>query len=386
MSLWPHGSRSKLFRMAAPWALLVIAWLPSVAHAFTFTRTGDGSSQVLTYIWIGSHGNCTLNHSCGNVTAIDGRIPLNPYVADLVFGSTTPWASITLGGSLDWTASSGQLHAVHVAAAWPTILPEATSSTDWLDGSPSMDARTAPLIFQVVSEAGDPPFTRLQITPHLDGAIGLFPAAGGASTTTASANLQLYMRVEVNGRQVSRDSLVTTMVSHDGLNQVIPVAFPKGAGNSGSAVVSNGSVVTIYFWSYITMHAAGIESYAQGQSAYGEGIGPAMVVDVQDAGTTDVPGATASSGLQVRLRPNPSRGLTRVAYAVPRPTDVRLSVYDLAGARVATLVDRFESAGGGEVAWDGTDSHGGRVAAGMYVVELVAGSERVRGKLVVLGR
>ena len=385
MSLRPCGSRSKLLRMVAPWALLASAWLPSVAHAFTFARTGDGTSQVLTYIWIGSHGNCTLNHSCGNVNAVDGRIPLNPYVANLSFGTPKPWARISIGGSLDWTVGPGQLHAVHVAAVWPTVSSDATSN-DWLDGSPSMDARTTPLTFQVVAEAGDPPSTRLQITPHLDGAIGLFPAAGGPSTTTASANLQLYMLVEVNGRQVSRDSLVTTMVSHDGLSQVIPVAFPSGAGNTSTAVVSNGSVVTISFWSYITMDATGTDSYSQGQSTYGEGIGPAMVVDVQNIGTTDVPGATATSGLQVRLRPNPSSGLTHLSYAVPRTAAVRLSVYNLAGARVATLVDRNESAGGREIAWDGTDSRGRRVAPGLYVVELMAGGERVLGKLMILGR
>jgi flagellar hook assembly protein FlgD len=76
----------------------------------------------------------------------------------------------------------------------------------------------------------------------------------------------------------------------------------------------------------------------------------------------------------------------RLSYSVPRAADVRLSVYDLAGARVATLVQRFESAGSREIVWDGNDSGGRHVGAGVYLVELTAGGERARGKLVVIGR
>jgi hypothetical protein len=74
--------------------------------------------------------------------------------------------------------------------------------------------------------------------------------------------------------------------------------------------------------------------------------------------------------------PNPFHGSTRIAYALTQPGRVRLSIYDLAGRHVATLVDELRNAGGHEAVWDGHDAIGRRAAAGMYVYRLQSGTER----------
>src|SRR5262249_29582723 len=145
---------------------------------------------------------------------------------------------------------------------------------------------------------------------------------------------------------------------------------------------------TIHLWAHVQLRAAGNASYIFDETSYGQGsgqgYGPAMIVDVQTLPTTDVPSTITAAKLQVGARPNPSMALTRMPYSVPRRDAVRLSVYDLKGARVATLIDGLATSAG-EIAWDGTDSHGRRVRPGVYVVQLSAGAERVCRRLVMLG-
>ena len=60
-------------------------------------------------------------------------------------------------------------------------------------------------------------------------------------------------------------------------------------------------------------------------------------------------------------RPNPFTGLTRIFYRVPARSHVKLSVYNVAGRRVSSLVDEVKPAGNHEVEWDAS-----RFSAGMY--------------------
>jgi uncharacterized repeat protein (TIGR01451 family) len=83
------------------------------------------------------------------------------------------------------------------------------------------------------------------------------------------------------------------------------------------------------------------------------------------SGAGPLPDRTAILALRPG-RPNPFRALTRLAYELPSPAAVRLTIHDPAGRVVATLVDRTEPAGAHEVAWDGRDGSGRFVAGGVY--------------------
>ncbi|MFN8179747.1 MAG: FlgD immunoglobulin-like domain containing protein [bacterium] len=74
-------------------------------------------------------------------------------------------------------------------------------------------------------------------------------------------------------------------------------------------------------------------------------------------------------------RPNPSAGETRLAFALPKESRVRLAVYDVVGRRVRELLAETRSAGRHEVTWDGRDSAGHAVAAGVYFARLSAAGE-----------
>jgi hypothetical protein len=69
--------------------------------------------------------------------------------------------------------------------------------------------------------------------------------------------------------------------------------------------------------------------------------------------------------------PNPFNPVTSIRYSVPRSSRVRLVVYDVAGRKVCTLVDReAHETGKFLVEWRGVDDSGHAVASGVYVYRL----------------
>jgi hypothetical protein len=67
--------------------------------------------------------------------------------------------------------------------------------------------------------------------------------------------------------------------------------------------------------------------------------------------------------------PNPFNPSTTIAFELPSASDVTLTIFDLMGREVATVASGMLSAGRHEVRWDA-----GRLASGMYVYRLRAGS------------
>jgi flagellar hook assembly protein FlgD len=58
---------------------------------------------------------------------------------------------------------------------------------------------------------------------------------------------------------------------------------------------------------------------------------------------------------------------------VPRPGHVRLSIYDVAGRLVRTLVNEPRPEGLHSVSWEGRDESGRSVASGVYLSRMEAG-------------
>jgi len=81
--------------------------------------------------------------------------------------------------------------------------------------------------------------------------------------------------------------------------------------------------------------------------------------------------------------PNPFNPITTLRYDLPSNSLVTLSIYDMLGREVAQLVNIAQQAGFKSVQWDGSDSMGKPVSAGVYLYQIQAG-EFVQTKKMVL--
>jgi len=69
-------------------------------------------------------------------------------------------------------------------------------------------------------------------------------------------------------------------------------------------------------------------------------------------------------------RPNPFNPSTVVDYSVARKSQINISVFNILGQRVKTLVDREADAGQYQAVWDGADDNGNQVASGIYFYKM----------------
>ncbi len=69
--------------------------------------------------------------------------------------------------------------------------------------------------------------------------------------------------------------------------------------------------------------------------------------------------------------PNPFNSTTVIRIVLPERGEIELSVYNLAGQKVANLVREVWEAGTYAVSWDGRDDDGRALATGTYLYQLL---------------
>ena len=117
---------------------------------------------------------------------------------------------------------------------------------------------------------------------------------------------------------------------------------------------------------------------------------PRMTADVFQpvgVGAQELPSHHAIARTELHgAQPNPLRTNARVRFDLGGTTTerVRVEVFDVNGRRVRTLVNESLAPGEYETSWDGRESAGRRVAAGVYFVRMVAGGVEQSKKVVVL--
>lgn len=92
---------------------------------------------------------------------------------------------------------------------------------------------------------------------------------------------------------------------------------------------------------------------------------PTLALSVDDENT-----ATPNSYHLSYNYPNPFNPTTTISYSLPHRSHVNISIYNIAGERVTTLIDETKPAGEHIVTWDGTDYRGMPVATGVYFYTL----------------
>ena len=80
--------------------------------------------------------------------------------------------------------------------------------------------------------------------------------------------------------------------------------------------------------------------------------------------------------------PNPFNPSTTITFAIPETGEVTLSIYNLRGQLIQTLLSGPIAAGQHSVVWYGTDFRGAKVASGVYLYKLQAKNFVATRKLV----
>ncbi|MDZ7721574.1 MAG: T9SS type A sorting domain-containing protein [candidate division KSB1 bacterium] len=91
-----------------------------------------------------------------------------------------------------------------------------------------------------------------------------------------------------------------------------------------------------------------------------------------------------NSDLMLNVSPNPFNPQTVIGYILDSPQHISLRIYNILGQQVAILVDARRRVGVHKVTWDGCDSQGHQLGAGLYLVELAAGTRRRTQKILLM--
>ena len=82
--------------------------------------------------------------------------------------------------------------------------------------------------------------------------------------------------------------------------------------------------------------------------------------------------------------PNPFNPVTTLRYDLPENSLVNITIYDMLGRQVKTLINQTQEAGYKSIIWDATNDYGNPVSAGIYLYQIQAGEYISTKKMVLL--
>jgi hypothetical protein len=158
----------------------------------------------------------------------------------------------------------------------------------------------------------------------------------------------------------------------DAQGQILGIGITDGTGTYELNAVASGTVTVV----------ADRDGYAAAQIPVAI---PQNVYTIENVNITMSPSSPTSAGDPGAVPqafalgqnyPNPFNPSTSMTYSLSAPSMVTLTVYNMLGQEIATLVNEGRAAGTHDILWNGTDMHGRSVASGVYMYRLraVAGS------------
>jgi hypothetical protein len=282
-------------------------------------------------------------------------------------------------------ASAGYFALGHNVAA----LNGATPPPSWMANFDAVIWNTDSL--QVLTLGGP---QQADLMTYLDGGGKLFLCSQGFLNDRGLVTLTTnYLRVSAFTRDVGAPT-VTGVAGDpigDGMSFAVTPPFTNLAdaltpGVGGAAWLDSGANHVAVRYDSGVFKTVFLTAPFEGIAAPNDGLVMQRVLQwlVPDT-ATDAPviGAQVAGGLALYQNvPNPFGGTTSLRFSLPSAGHVGLAIYDVAGRRVASLVDRRLEAGTHSVDWDGRDASGARVASGVYLIRLKAGSQTVSREMV----
>jgi len=119
---------------------------------------------------------------------------------------------------------------------------------------------------------------------------------------------------------------------------------------------------------------------------FSKAVGPTLTKAGDDVwGLSPVKEATVPEKFSLEQNyPNPFNPETEIRFQLPEARDVQLTICNLKGQKIRTLVNAMKETGFHSVSWNGKDSAGNVVASGVYIYRMKAGEFVDAKKLTLL--
>lgn len=107
---------------------------------------------------------------------------------------------------------------------------------------------------------------------------------------------------------------------------------------------------------------------------------------IENDATTSVEDAPVARPTAFALHhnyPNPFNPSTRITYDIAEASFVKITIYDILGNEIRTLVNAQKTAGRYTATWDGRDREGRAVSSGVYLYTMTAGTFQQSRKLIL---
>ena len=227
---------------------------------------------------------------------------------------------------------------------------------------------------ELIDEFGELIASHKQVAGHLASRVGLALAPEGqdfGDVEVGSTSVLPIVCISTSADTVVISNINTTGSDFFVLNP-LPIRIPPGEKTILGVFFQPPALGN--FLSLITIHSNDPES--------------PFIVPVAGKGkiTTavdDLPGGMPSHYMLLQNHPNPFNPSTTINYGVPKTGEVTLSIYNLRGQLVRTLLTGVVTAGHHQILWDGADERGSRVASGIYVYRMQADGFVATRKLVL---
>jgi hypothetical protein len=131
-----------------------------------------------------------------------------------------------------------------------------------------------------------------------------------------------------------------------------------------------------------TLRPAWVNLYLADSTGNSKEAGPSLLTGVEFQKN---PFAAATAFQLGSNYPNPFNASTVITFQLPAASDmIDLTIFDINGKKVRTLLHETMPPGNFAVRWDGTDSQGRAMASGIYFYRLNAGNKTLSGKMTFL--
>ncbi len=174
-------------------------------------------------------------------------------------------------------------------------------------------------------------------------------------------------------------SAISMVNVNDFIGNRDPIAYVTAGGNIyksddlGSFVLDHSQGNTLNHIELTTAEAGGnnwVVGYAVGDAGTITKYTELLILTNVNQVSDEIPGTFSL----VQNYPNPFNPSTTIHYDIPQESDVRLTVFNVLGQQVRTLVGTTQSAGSYEAVWDGRNTAGEQVSSGVYLYKLDATS------------